>query len=301
MSNELATAPVDHDVMADQLEATGNFRVLRRALPFPPMPESMTGLRRGVVVDVETTGLDAQSAIIQLAILPFAYDGQGRVVGVDKPFVGLEDPLQPIPPKVTLLTGLTIDDVSGKFLDYDEVEAAVGDPSIVIAHHASFDRRFLEARFPFFERMPFGCSMTQVPWDTEGFESAKLGWLMMQTGLFHDAHDAAADCFAVLTLLARTLPSANATALSVLLEAAASPTHRIWAVGAPIEFKDHLKGRGYRWNPGNDGRPRAWFKDVGVTDYETERRFLTTEIYQNSFATPVVTSIDAFSRFSIRS
>lgn len=302
MSNEVSHAEVKYDDMANQLEATGNFRVLRRAPPFPSMPSTMNGLRRGVVVDVETTGLDPKTdAIIAIAILPFAYDWQGRVVGAAAPFVGLEDPLQPIPSKVTRLTGLTIEAVYGKCLDYDEVEAAVGDPSLVIAHHAAFDRQFLENRFPFFERLPFGCSMTQIEWGEAGFEGAKLAHLMTQAGYFHDAHDAAADCAAVLTLLGRTLPHTGATALSVLIEAAASPTQRIWAVGAPIALKDVLKTRGYRWNPGDDGRPRAWYRDVSARDYEAERDFLATDIYQNSFTTPVVTEIDSFSRFSNRS
>ena len=301
MPNEPMTAAVDFDAMVDQLAATGNFRVLRRAPLFAPMPASTNNLRRGVIVDVETTGLDPKhDGIIQIAILPFAYDGQGRVVGVEAPFVGLDDPLQAILPKVTKLTSLTLEAVCGKFLDYDEVQAAVGDASIVIAHHAAFDRKFLENRFPFFERLPFGCSMTQVPWDEEGFEGAKLAYLMMGAGFFHEAHDAAGDCAAALTLLGQTLPRAGVTALSFVLQAAASPTHRFWAVGAPIGLKDILKSRGYRWSPGDDGRPRAWFMDVAAAGAEAERKFLATEIYQNDHATPVVTSIDAFNRFSNR-
>lgn len=302
MRNELFSAGADLVAMAERLEATGNFRVLRRAPPFPSMPSTMNGLLRGVVVDVETTGLDPKTdAIIAIAILPFAYDWQGRVVGAAAPFVGFEDPLQPIPLKVTQLTGLTIEAVCSKCLDYDEVEAAVGAPSLVICHHAAFDRKFLESRFPFFERLPFGCSMTQVPWETAGFEGAKLAHLMTQAGYFHDAHDAAADCAAVLTLLGQSLPDTDATALSVLIEAAASPTQRIWAVGAPIGLKHVLKARGYRWNPGDDGRPRAWYKDVSARDYEAERDFLAADIYQNGFTTPVVTEIDSFLRFSNRS
>jgi DNA polymerase-3 subunit epsilon len=107
MSNEPTTTEADLDSMATQLEDTGNFRVLRLAPPFPQMPATMNGLRRGVIVDVETTGADPQAEIIQLAILPFVYDAEGRVVGADAPFLGLEDPFMDIPAKVTQLTGLT--------------------------------------------------------------------------------------------------------------------------------------------------------------------------------------------------
>lgn len=301
MTHETVTSDDALEAVAKQLEATGNFRVLRRAPAFPPMPQDMTGLKRGVVIDVETTGLDQKNdVIIQLAILPFAFDGQGRVVGAGTPFVGLEDPLQPIPAKVVRLTGLTDEAVFGLRLNDAEVEAAVGDPAIVIAHHAEFDRKFLERRFRFFQHLPFGCSMTQVPWEEAGFEGAKLAYLMMGAGLFHDAHDAAGDCAAALTLLAPSLPGAGGTALSHVLAAAAIPTYRFWAVGALIGFKDVLKHRGYRWNAGEDGRPRAWYKDIAAADADAERKFLTTEIYQSDRVSPLITKIDAFSRFSGR-
>ncbi len=69
--------------LARQLEDHPDFRVLRRAPPLPPMPTDMTNLARGVVVDVETTGLDPRTdAIIQIAILPFAY-AQPKVIDID--------------------------------------------------------------------------------------------------------------------------------------------------------------------------------------------------------------------------
>jgi DNA polymerase-3 subunit epsilon len=299
MSDEPATALADLDAMATQLEASGHYRVLRRAPPVPPMPTTMNGLHRGVIVDIETTGLDPQAEIIQLAILPFAYDTGGRVLGADSPFVGLEDPFMDIPPKVTRLTGLTTEMVYGQILERDQVEAAVGSPSIVIAHHAAFDRPFLERRFEFFSRLPFACSMQQVNWEDEGFEGTRLSYLLMKAGLFHRAHDAGSDCAAVLSLLDSRLPS-GVTALSVLLNTASRPKLRFWAVDAAIEFKEILKQRGYRWNPGDDGRPRAWFKDVAEDASEAERAFLDSSIYRGGSGSPVVTTIDAFNRFSRR-
>lgn len=43
---------------AQTLETTGKYRVLRRVTALPPMPSAMDGIKRGIYLDVETTGLD---------------------------------------------------------------------------------------------------------------------------------------------------------------------------------------------------------------------------------------------------
>ncbi|MCS3731545.1 hypothetical protein FHR88_006631 [Bradyrhizobium betae] len=45
-------------------------------------------------------------------------------------------------------------------------------------------------------------------------------------------------------------------------------------------MKDVLKRRSYRWNDGNDGRPKAWHTDVAEDKLETESEFLRSEIYR---------------------
>jgi DNA polymerase-3 subunit epsilon len=74
---------------------------------------------------------------------------------------------------------------------------------------------------------------------------------------------------------------------------------RIWAENAPFEFKEVLKGRGYRWNGDPGTQPRAWYIDVVDAQREAEVSFLQKEIYQRE-VTPVVRRIDAYDRFSER-
>ena len=73
--------------------------------------------------------------------------------------------------------------------------------NLIIAHNASFDRRFLERRFPGFIDKPWACSAGQVPWAEEGLGSRKLDYLLSRFGFFYDGHRAMADCHAVLHLL----------------------------------------------------------------------------------------------------
>ena len=61
------------EALAERLEQTNDYRILRRlptAAHYAEPPDG-TELRRGLIVDVETTGLDpARDKIIELAILP---------------------------------------------------------------------------------------------------------------------------------------------------------------------------------------------------------------------------------------
>jgi len=65
------------------LEGSGQYRVLRRLGPRPPVePPKGTPTRRGVFVDVETTGLDTvRDEIIELAMLQFDYSAEGQICG----------------------------------------------------------------------------------------------------------------------------------------------------------------------------------------------------------------------------
>ena len=47
------------ETMARTLEATGNYKILRRLVPRTPAPRSATD-RIGLIIDLETTGLDTE-------------------------------------------------------------------------------------------------------------------------------------------------------------------------------------------------------------------------------------------------
>lgn len=128
---------------------------------------------------------------------------------------------------------------------------------MILAHNATFDRPFAERLCDVFTTKAWGCSMSQIEWAVEGFEGTKLAYLAARAGFFYDGHRAVQDCAAAIELLSRPLPKSGEIALSRLLATARRPTWRIWAENAPYDLKDVLKRRGYRWNGGEDGRPRA--------------------------------------------
>ena len=291
----------DFEELAAILEESDDYRVLRRMRPRDRFAED-DGCDKliGIVLDVETTGLDHESdEIIELAMVKFEFSQDGRIFRILGSFEQLREPGVPIPAEVTKLTGIDAAMVAGRSIDPDEVADFAGSAVVVIAHNAGFDRRFVERAFPIFTTKAWACSFSQVAWKEEGFDGAKLAYLLAGCGQFHDGHRATEDCHALLEVLSRPLLMTGELGLKRLLDTARKPTHRIWAENAPFESKDELKLRGYRWGDGADGRPRAWWTDVGEDVLEEELRFLRSDIYQYE-ADIFVRRVNAFDRFSNR-
>ena len=282
-----STSPLKHlpapdfDDMARELEATGDYKVLRRLVPREPNATGAPSERIGLIIDLETTGLDpTKDEVIEVAAVKFRYDQNDTISGVSSIFQAFNQPSGPIPPEVTRLTGITDEMVAGCKIDDTALEAFVADAGIVIAHNAGFDRKFAERFWPAFETKNWACSATQIDWKAHGFGGAKLAYLLSEIGLFHNAHRAIDDCHALLEVLAHPLPASAGPALAVLLERARRRAFRIWAENAPFELKDQLKKRGYRWSDGSDGSPRAWHIEVDESIRDTELDYLRREIYQ---------------------
>ena len=263
--------------MARSLVESGDYRVTSRLEPqaeYHP-PDSSPKLV-AAVVDVETTGTNPESdKIIEFGICLFEYDRQnGRIYKILGSWEWFEDPGLSIPPEITNITGITDEMVAGQSIDDGAVNDLLGTVVLVIAHNASFDRRFLERRLPAFATKHWACSRFDIDWKAEGIRSSALEFIAYALGFFHDGHRAGSDCRATLHTLAQQLPSTGRLALQALLEQARLPTWRLWARDAAIEKKDVLKNRGYAWSPGEYGRPKCWYRDVSEADKAAEVAWL---------------------------
>ena len=298
MSSELEKG-LSPEEMAAILEATGDYRVLRRLQPAVSRVETPPGSKRGVLLDVETTGLDPDvDEIIELAMLPFFYSDDDEIIGIGTPFNELRQPARPIPAEVTKLTGIDQDMVAGKSIDPVAVSRFAGG-SLIVAHNATFDRRFMEKFCQSFARNPWACSMSEVPWKDHGFETNKLAFLAATSGFYYDRHRAVHDCHAAVELLARPLGATRTSALKALLASARTNTVRCWAENSPFDKKDILKARGYRWNGDHAAQPRGWWIDVAEAGLPDEISFLHAEIYERE-ASIRTSAITAFNRYSDR-
>tara|TARA_B110000438_G_scaffold295946_1_gene339845 strand:- start:85 stop:978 length:894 start_codon:yes stop_codon:yes gene_type:complete len=293
--------------MADQketikeLEGSGQYKVIcKYEKPDFYCKDDGSEKLKGIFLDVETTGLSHEiDKIIEIALVPFEFSKDGRIFNVNDAYSCLEDPQIPLSQKIISLTGLTDEMLAGKSFDIDVIKKFVEPSDLIIAHNASFDRKFIEKRFPFFKTKSWACSFSQVPWESEGIASMKLEYLAYKFGFFFEGHRAEIDCYASLHLLSKTLPMSGDLVLNALLRSARIKSYRVWAMGSSFDKKDLLKNRGYKWWPGVVGRSRSWYIDIDEQTLDSELEYLRKEIYGRDMNLPI-DPITPFNRFSER-
>lgn len=133
----------DLDAMAATLQASGEYRVLRKLTPRVTLAPADGGpMRLGLVIDVETTALvTARDEVIELAMVPFIYGLDGRIFEILPAYESFAEPRRPIPPEITRITGITDAMDEGQRLDLPAIEAMVANSALIVAHNAGFDRR----------------------------------------------------------------------------------------------------------------------------------------------------------------
>lgn len=277
-----------------------DYRLLRR-VPEPPniAPEGL--VKKGLVLDCETTGWDFKvEKVINFSGILFEYSPiTGKIFRCNKVYEGYEDPCRSIDPKIVQLTGITDEKLKDQKFADDEVNSLAEEADLVIAHHAGFDRKFVENRFPAFEDTNWSCSINSVDWkDGECISSQTLSFLLFSFGYFYTAHRALDDCFALLHLLQQTTPLTQQNVMKLVSAAARKRTVQVCACGAPYEMKDTLKMEGFRW-AGDEGRHKAWVKTVPSDEEGTVMEWLDKNVYGRKNLAQV-TYLTAKERFSAR-
>ena len=223
----------------------------------------------GIIVDLETTGLDPKTdRIIEIGILAFAV-GDGAPPQITGMYSGVEDPGQPLSAEVAAITGLSDAVLAGRRIHWETVREHFSTAVIAIAHNAAFDSAFLRGREELRPlTLPFACSMKHIDWEAKGFRTRALNYLACDHGFINPfPHRALFDCATTFRLVA---PHISELATRCYLR----DVH-VAAVGAPFDKKDLLRNHRYRW----DNERRVWHKQVLEDQLVQEREFLRSEIY----------------------
>ncbi len=158
-------------------------------------------------IDVETTGLNpASDEVVEFAICLFEFKrDSGEITNVIDQYIGLREPVKPIPSEVVKIHGITHEVVKGKRLDKAVIEAMVQRAEFLISHNAQFDYGFVSRLFDFCCNKPWLCSMRGIDWRSKGFSSMALQKLLRDHGIKVDkAHRAEHDVRAAIELLSKS-------------------------------------------------------------------------------------------------
>jgi DNA polymerase-3 subunit epsilon len=238
-------------------------------------------IRSGIVIDVETTGLNKKTdSVIEVGLRTFLFNKlTGELLKAGTTYSGLQDPGKPLSDEIKRLTGLNDEMLAGKNIDWKHVNDLIEKAHVLIAHNASFDRPFIDRHSSASTTKPWACSYKQVEWTRKGFSVHKLDVLCIYHGFFTDAHRALNDVDALLNLLSMNDTSTNRSYLNELLTNARKPVTRVVAASSPFETKDLLKERGYSW----DATGRAWQKVINKNDLASEVAWLESAVYLGDF------------------
>lgn len=244
------------------------------------------------VLDVETTHLRPdQGEVIQVAVLPFFCDPEtGDITGTMASSVKFQEPKVPLTPETQELTGITPEQVKGQEIDWTKVAGLLNKCSLIVAHNASFDRKWVVTEM---QRAgveppatPWACTLADAEWPAAKYPARSLAVLCAWNGFRYKAHNAEADTHALLRLIEVThlMPD--------LLTAATRSTFRVFAAGSQMSENQLLKDRSYRW----DGEARCWWVSVPDSEAaEAESGWLKEHLTQ---VEPHVVEVPASHRFA---
>ncbi len=173
-------------------------------------PEATASLLacRFAVVDVETTGRRAeQERITEVACVTIDH---GRITGT---FTSLVNPGMPIPPPITALTGIS-DELVATAPPFAAIATELRQRlshAVFVAHHASFDRKFLTAEFrrtdeTFVWAAPTLCTVQLARHLIPGLDNYRLDTVTAHFRISNPArHRASGDALATAQLFLRLL------------------------------------------------------------------------------------------------
>lgn len=235
-------------------------------------PQPNTILKRVMVIDTETTGLNHEhDEIVEVAFNVIEFDEEGNFYRILFSLSEQQEPSKEIDPDAQIVTGYTKELLRGKKINWDVVSDLLKGVDVVTSFNAAFDRPFLEAKCPEFKNKFWACSMEQVPWlKLFGIKGTQERLLSEICGVYYNAHNATTDVDALCYLLSSKVKDSERTIFYALLKVATIKGYLVHALDSSFNDKDLLKANKYKWNSSK----KLWVKET--KDVNHEMNFLSS-------------------------
>lgn len=169
------------------------------------MPRKKNPIQKAAIIDVETTGLSAGDEVVELTAILFSFNRDtGEKVEILDEYSGLREPGCAIHPIAQSKHGLTLDVLRGQCLDDGRVCEIINQADYLIAHNASFDRRFVASLYPDLPTQKWLCTVQSFNWHSKGYKNEQLETLLKGHNIVREnTHRAGDDARALMELIFR--------------------------------------------------------------------------------------------------
>lgn len=219
----------------------------------------MTTIRRALILDVETTGLDPKTdRAIEVACVLFDLDSATSISS----YASLMRAESNAAEAVNRISEDALHVAPEPEQVWRSVAHFVSRADVVLAHRCDFDRSFTPD--PIASLRPWACTKFHVEWPL-GTPGDHLIHLALSHGVgIVSAHRAMTDCDILARLMSRVAvdgPSRGWPSLQEMIEKAMRPRVKVVSL-APFDDKDTVKSHGFAW----DSAARVWWKDMPPED-----------------------------------
>jgi DNA polymerase III subunit epsilon len=211
-------------------------------------------IKRALIVDAETTGIDESAELIEIGMVLYSLEHRTSL----QEFATLVPSTSGNPAeKINRIPSRALEEIGWLKHLYETSsvfsEAMVESADVIIAHNAAFDRRFFPAL-----HQPWLCTMEDFRWPFASRDGLSLVNLALEAGIgVASAHRALTDCRLIAELFNR---SEN---LQELFRVAMRPKARFQAV-VSFERREEAKAAGFRW----DAAQKVWWRSMAIEDTE---------------------------------
>ena len=196
-----------------------------------------------IFTNIATTSLNPNDGDLLRINLKLCYvNFDGKFSKIRKTVSFFQDPEREISEEESKYLDFSIKEKKNSKINWELVSNLFDEADLIISHNASFVKPWL-SKYTGPKETLWGCSVENVDWNDIGFPSRNLETLSVFSGFFYDFGSSVEALDSLVFCLNYN------KVVSSLLKNAQSPDLQLFAANAPIELKDLLKERKYRWNP----------------------------------------------------